>query len=62
MSFLKGCKANKFVLKPIFSATAKASSVVPDFEHSFLNLIKSLLFSYFFEIGWSIDTAIKKID
>jgi serine/threonine-protein kinase len=36
--FLKGCCANKSVLKPIFSATAKASSVVPVFEHSSLNL------------------------
>ena len=33
----------KFVLKPIFSPTAIASSVVPVLEHSSLNFIKSLL-------------------
>jgi len=32
--------ATKFVLKPIFSALAKDSSVVPVFEHSSLNFIK----------------------
>ena len=35
--------AIKFVLKPIFSPTAIASSVVPVFEHSSLNLRKFLL-------------------
>ena len=48
------------MLKPIFSATAKASSVVPDFEHSNLNFTKSWLFSKFFAIGWSIESAINE--
>jgi len=34
--------ANMSVLKPSFSATAIASSVVPVFEHCSLNLINSL--------------------
>ena len=34
--------AKRFVLKPIFSPTAIASSVVPVFEHSSLNFIKSV--------------------
>ena len=38
MLLSKGFKANKSVLNPIFSAWAIDSSVVPDVEHSFLNL------------------------
>jgi len=47
----KGCNANKLVLKPIFSAVAKASSVVPIFEHSDLKERKLLFFSKIFAIG-----------
>jgi len=39
---LKGFIAFRFVLKPILSPTAIASSVVPVFEHSSLNFIKFL--------------------
>ena len=41
---LRGLTAKRFVLNPIFSPTAIASSVVPVLEHSFLKLKKSLLF------------------
>ena len=56
---MKGCLTNKFELKPIFSALARASSVVPDLLHSFLNWTNSLLFLNLDESGWSDDKAIK---
>ena len=51
MSYEQAKEACRFVLKPIFSPTAIASSVVPIFEHSSLNLIKSIFSLYNFEIS-----------
>ena len=48
------------VLKPNFSALARASSVVPILEHSDLKEMNCLSFSNFFAIGWSTDKAIKE--
>ena len=42
MFSLRGLMAVNSVLKPIFSALAIDSSVVPEVEHCFLNLINSL--------------------
>ena len=52
--------AKKPVLKPIFSAFANASSVVPVLEHSDLNVIKFLFFSKCFANGWSKESAMKE--
>ena len=41
MLSLRGLVAIRSVLNPSFSAAAIDSSVVPVFEHSFLNLINS---------------------
>ena len=49
--------AYKFVLKPIFSPTAIASSVVPVLEHSCLNSKNFLSLRKNFEISWSTETA-----
>ena len=59
MFFIKGCFANKLVLKPIFSAFANASSVVPVLSHSNLNFLNSLVFLKLSLSGWSIERAIK---
>ena len=48
------------VLKPIFSAIAKDSSVVPVFEHSSLNFLNPGSFSKNFAIGWSGERAKKE--
>ena len=55
-----GLIANKSVLKPIFSPRAIDSSVVPVFEHSFLNLLNSLSSAKNCEISWSTDKAKKE--
>ena len=39
---MKGCLTSKSVLNPNLSALARASSVVPDLLHSFLNSKKLL--------------------
>mgnify|MGYP007109830633 CR=1 FL=1 len=57
--FIKGWMALSLVSKPIFSAFAIASSVVPTWEDFFLNSIKSFCFSKFLHKGWSTDTAKK---
>jgi len=46
-----GLKAWRLVLKPIFSACAIDSSVVPVFEHFFLNFWNSKSFSKYFDNG-----------
>ena len=45
------------MLKPIFSAIANASSVVPAFKHFSLKFKNSILFSNFLQKGWSTDSA-----
>ena len=55
----KGCSANRPVSKPIFSALAKASSVVPIFEHFSLKILKFLLSLNLLEISWSEERAMK---
>ena len=48
---MKGCETFNLVSKPIFSALARASSVVPTFKHSSLNLLYRLLLENFLQIG-----------
>ena len=47
------------MLNPNLSALAKASSVVPIFEHFSLNFSKLGSFLKFEQISWSTDIAIK---
>ena len=56
---MNGCLANRPVLKPSFSAFARASSVVPDLSHSDLNFLKLSVFLNFSLSGWSAERAIK---
>ena len=52
-----GFFAKSFVLKPNFSACARASSVVPVLVQFSLNFIKSGSSLKSFDIGWSTDRA-----
>ena len=47
------------MLKPSFSAFARASSVVPTLEHSILNFSNFASFLNLLQILWSADIAIK---
>jgi hypothetical protein len=55
--FINGWSTNKPVLKPIFSARANASSVVPAFRHFSLKFKNLISFSNFLLKGWSTDNA-----